>query len=133
MADKDTFDKDNLDNVNKSGNEEKLDNDLVITEKIVNKRKERWIRRGFTFLFVVLCAAAFGIVFRISFALTGKKIPGSLQNNAEYREEVSLNKKTTPTPVNSAKISGDRREFKRRFEPYGNAHGDRKGNQKAGI
>lgn len=101
MADKDTFDKDNLDNVNKSGNEEKLDNDLVITEKIVNKRKERWIRRGFTFLFVVLCAAAFGIVFRISFALTGKKIPGSLQNNAEYREEVSLNKKTTPTPVNS--------------------------------
>ncbi len=94
MADKDTFDKDNL---KQNGNE-----DFVITEKIVNKRKERWIRRGFTFLFVVLCAAAFGIVFRISFALTGKKIPGSLQNNTEYREEVYLNKRTTPTPGNSS-------------------------------
>lgn len=73
---------------------------LYITEKIIDKRKRKWLNRLVTFLFIVVCAVVFGIIARLVFEISGDKINSLLgKNEVSERTEVDIKQKTnTPAP-----------------------------------
>lgn len=73
---------------------------LLIEEKIANKRRKKWISRGFTLLFVAFCAIVFGVGLRIAFILSGDVIMEKLGDKVpEVREQATLFfSDDTPTP-----------------------------------
>ncbi|MBQ7863384.1 MAG: PDZ domain-containing protein [Lachnospiraceae bacterium] len=82
-----------------------------INERIVPKRKKKWLKRLGTLLFVVCLAAVFGVVAHAAYLLSGDYLK-DLLGIEEKRQEVDLPKLTeparptlspTPTPVEATK------------------------------
>lgn len=80
-----------------------------INEKIVPKRKKKWLKRLGTVLFVICLAALFGVVSQIAFLLSEDYIKAWLDLE-DKRQEVELSKPTTspeatssptPKPINN--------------------------------
>lgn len=69
-----------------------------INEKIVSKRKKKWLKRLGTMLFVVVLAIIFGVVAQAAFLLSGDFLKGWL-GVEDKRQEVDLPKPTEPTRV----------------------------------
>ncbi len=84
----------------KNGESEELDEQQFITEKIVNKRKKRWLRRLITFFFVIFCAVIFGLVARYVFLVSGDAMADILGIEIPvYRDTVYIYKEKTPVPT----------------------------------
>ena len=84
----------------KSGENDKTDEQQFITEKIINKRKKRWLRRFITFLFVIVCAITFGVLARFFFLISGEPLINILGLEVPLtREQVSTLTEKTPTPT----------------------------------
>ena len=67
-----------------------------ITEKIVSKRKKKWIRRLITFFFVIFCAVVFGLVARYVFLVSGDFMSDFLGIEIPvYRDTVYIYKEKT--------------------------------------
>ncbi len=90
----------NFDEKNMGTNPETEDEQQFIKEKIVNKRKKKRFRRLITFLFVVLCGCAFGVVARYAFLVSGDYLVEHFGIDIpEYRQTVSVYKEDPPTPT----------------------------------
>lgn len=77
---------------------------LYITEKIINKRKRKWLSRLVTFLFIIVCAAVFGVIARVVFEVSGDKINSLLgKNDGTERTTVDIKQKAdisdAPSPT----------------------------------
>ncbi|MCR5584116.1 MAG: PDZ domain-containing protein [Lachnospiraceae bacterium] len=84
----------------KSEDNDNFDEQQFITEKIVNKRKKRWLRRLITFVFVIFCAVIFGLVARYVFLVSGGAMADILGIEIPvYRDTVYIYKEKTPTPT----------------------------------
>ncbi len=84
----------------KKNESEVSDEQQFITEKIVSKRKKKWLRRLITVLFVILCAALFGIVARYFFLVSGDALVKIFGIEIPViREQVFVYKEKTPTPT----------------------------------
>ncbi len=94
MSDITGFDEKQKKNENEVSEEQRF-----ITEKIVSKRKKKWLRRLITVLFVILCAALFGIVARYFFLVSGDALVEIFGIEIPVnREPVYVYKEKTPTP-----------------------------------
>lgn len=79
--------------------EKKSEDYQFINEKIVPKRKKKWLKRLGTVAFVICMAALFGVVARAVFLLSGEYLKDWL-NIEEERQEVEL-----PKPTSQARIT----------------------------
>ncbi|MBQ8632401.1 MAG: PDZ domain-containing protein [Lachnospiraceae bacterium] len=91
--------------------EKKSEDYQFINERIVPKRKKKWLKRLGTLLFVVCLAAVFGVVAHAAYLLSGDYLK-DLLGIEEKRQEVDLPKPTdsvgithssTPKPVEATK------------------------------
>jgi len=69
-----------------------------INEKILSKRKKKWLKRFGTVVFVILMAVLFGVVSQITFLLSEDYLRKWL-GVEEKRQEVELTKPTTPARI----------------------------------
>lgn len=77
-----------------------------ITEKIITKRKRKWLGRLFALLFVVICAVVFGLVARVVYVVSEKKVT-DLFGKAPLptRIVVDIREKTnTPAPTPTHRV-----------------------------
>ncbi len=89
-----------FDEKQKNNDPDLLEEQQFITEKIVSKRKKRWIRRLFTFLFVILCAAGFGVTARYFFLVSGDELIKLFKIEIPVvRETVYVYTEKTPAPT----------------------------------
>lgn len=80
--------------------EDNAEEQQFITEKIVSKRKKKWIRRLITFFFVIFCAVVFGLVARYVFLVSGDFMSDFLGIEIPvYRDTVYIYKEKTPVPT----------------------------------
>lgn len=72
-----------------------------ITETIIRKRKNKWLSRIMSIVFVIICAIIFGVVARVVFVLSADKVNMIFDvDNNNNRIEVEFRGKTnTSTPV----------------------------------
>jgi len=78
--------------------EKQTENYQFINEKIVPKRKKKWLKRLGTVVFVICMAIVFGLVSQAVFLLSGEYLKEWL-GIEEKRQEVELPKPTTPPRI----------------------------------
>ena len=78
--------------------EKQTENYQFINEKIVPKRKKKWLKRLGTVVFVICMAIVFGVVSQVVFLLSGEYLKEWL-GIEEKRQEVELPKPTTPPRI----------------------------------
>ena len=78
--------------------EKKSEEYQFINEKIISKKKKKWLKRLGTVVFVVFLAVLFGVVSRITFLLSEDYLK-ELLGIEDKRQEVELSKPTTPSRI----------------------------------
>jgi len=76
-----------------------------INERIVPKRKKKWLKRLGTLVFVVCLAVVFGVVAHAAYLLSGDYLRDLFGIEEDKRQEVELPKPTKPTEPARATVS----------------------------